>query len=55
MISDPYAELAKIPEAQRKTRRGVRCANCSRLLAELLTEPWFIRCPRCKADNASGS
>jgi phage FluMu protein Com len=50
---DPYAELVSVPEQSRKTRSKVRCANCSKLLAELVTSPWLIRCPRCKADNQS--
>ena len=29
-----------------------RCWRCSKLLAETLTRPWVIVCPRCKAKNA---
>lgn len=28
-----------------------RCRGCGKLLAEELTWPWRIRCPRCKAVN----
>lgn len=31
-----------------------RCWRCNRLLAELLTRPWRIKCSRCKAPNQSG-
>jgi phage FluMu protein Com len=51
--ADPYGELRQRPESQRKTRTNVRCANCGKLLAEMLTAPWSIRCSRCKADNHS--
>jgi phage FluMu protein Com len=50
---DPYAELRRRPEGQRHTRTKVRCASCGRLLAEVVTAPWLIRCSRCKADNRS--
>jgi phage FluMu protein Com len=32
-----------------------RCWRCQRLLAELVTRPWAIRCGRCKALNQSES
>ena len=50
---DPYAELRRRPEVDRSTRVKVRCASCSKLLAEVVTAPWLIRCPRCKCDNRS--
>lgn len=28
-----------------------RCAHCNRMLAELLTAPWRIKCSRCGALN----
>src|SRR5215204_4429309 len=31
----------------------VRCWRCRRLLAEQVTRPWCITCPRCKARNQS--
>jgi phage FluMu protein Com len=30
-----------------------RCWRCGKLLAELLTRPWRIRCPRCRALNGT--
>jgi hypothetical protein len=53
MTVDAYAELRQKPESERASRLQVRCAACGKLLAELLTSPWMIRCPRCKADNRS--
>lgn len=52
-MTDPYAELKRYREADRATRMRVRCANCSKLLAELVTAPWLIRCTRCKEINRS--
>jgi|APSaa5957512493_1039668.scaffolds.fasta_scaffold190278_2 phage FluMu protein Com len=48
---DPYGE--SVPEVERLTRHNVRCASCGRLLAELVTAPWRVKCSRCKALNAS--
>ena len=48
---DWYGE--RVAEADRPTRLKVRCANCGKLLAELVTAPWRIRCGRCKAQNVS--
>lgn len=31
----------------------VRCWRCSKYLAKLLTRPWELVCPRCKAINTS--
>lgn len=53
---DAYAELiTTTPESERLTRTNVRCANpvCGKLLAELVTAPWRIRCVRCKSLNRS--
>lgn len=50
---DPYAELRNRPERDRATRTKVRCAGCGKLLAELVTAPWIIKCSRCKSDNRS--
>ena len=49
---DPYGE-GFVPEAKSPTRKKVRCARCNRLLAELVTAPWVLRCTRCKAVNKS--
>jgi phage FluMu protein Com len=32
-----------------KTTERPRCWRCNKLLAELVTAPWRITCPRCKA------
>lgn len=31
----------------------VRCHGCKKLLAEKVSAPWRIRCPRCKVVNES--
>lgn len=35
-----------------KTDIDPRCRECNRMIARLLTRPWVIQCPRCKATNA---
>ena len=35
------------------TDQRPRCWRCRRVLAELLTRPWELKCTRCKAANAS--
>lgn len=52
-MSDPYAETQTVAEQNRATRTNVRCAGCGKLLAEVVTAPWRIRCRGCKADNES--
>lgn len=52
-MSDPYAETSLIAEQQRVTRTAVRCGGCAKLLAEMVTAPWRIRCQRCKEVNES--
>jgi phage FluMu protein Com len=44
MTPDVYGQAPVVEEL-------VRCWRCNRLLAELLTKPWAIVCPRCKARN----
>jgi phage FluMu protein Com len=34
-----------------KSKERPRCWRCNKLLAELVTSPWRITCPRCKAAN----
>jgi bacterioferritin-associated ferredoxin len=49
-----YVEgVDRIRERDRPTRVRVRCGSCARLLGEVLTAPWQIRCPRCKEMNVS--
>ena len=33
------------------TDTKLQCWRCGRLLAEFVSRPWRIRCPRCKAVN----
>ena len=30
-----------------------RCWRCNKLLAEMVTRPWTIKCMRCKVENNS--
>ena len=46
-IKSAYGGGESEPELQ------VRCWRCGRLIAELLTKPWRIKCSRCKAINQS--
>lgn len=45
---DAYGEGTQVDE-------NPRCWRCNKLLAESLTRPWSITCPRCKAKNQRGS
>jgi phage FluMu protein Com len=38
-------------DASRGTVRELRCWRCNRKLAEMVSSPWLIKCPRCKAAN----
>lgn len=44
MATDGYGRGATTDEAP-------RCWRCNRLLALMLTRPWKMSCPRCKALN----
>lgn len=46
-MSDPYGRGVSVHVAP-------RCWRCNRQLAVLLSEPYVVRCPRCKADNRAG-
>ena len=35
-------------EERRMTDSRPRCRHCNKLLAEKVTRPWRIRCPRCR-------
>ncbi len=53
MTSNLYGEREVVPEASRGTRWNVRCGSCGKLLAEVVTAPWRIKCRHCKAVNES--
>ena len=46
-MSDAYGESDRTDEA-------VRCWRCNKLLAEYATQPWQIKCSRCKGMNRKG-
>lgn len=50
-MTDLYGEQAA--ETVR-TDTGVRCTGCNKLLAEMASRPWIIKCPRCKELNSAG-
>lgn len=54
-LPDPEPSLyGKQPSEDEGERIGdiqPRCDECGKLLAELVTRPWLIRCVRCKAEN----
>ena len=52
-VKDAYGEVRRTPEHERETRVEVRCANCVKKLALMVTAPWRIQCPRCKMINES--
>lgn len=43
-MTDPYGRSVVSVERP-------RCWRCNKLLAELVSCPWKITCPRCKAAN----
>jgi phage FluMu protein Com len=46
-VNDAYGEGIR-------TDKQVRCWRCNKLLAESVTQPWLIKCTRCKATNQQG-
>jgi len=38
----------------RETLFHVRCVGCEKLLAEMVSTPYRLRCPRCKRLNHAG-
>lgn len=42
------------PAVASETHENPRCWQCGRRLAEYLTEPFSLRCGRCKAQNRKG-
>jgi len=53
----PFAPPAAMPPALEVRAEGdaVRCSQCRRMLADAVTPPYRIRCPRCKTVNEDGS
>ena len=52
MANDPYGEQS--PPLVRETLFRVRCVGCEKLLAEMVSTPYRLRCPRCKRLNHAG-
>jgi len=52
-IKDAYGEIEAVPEHLRATRVDVRCGNCGKMMAYMLTAPWRMACSRCKEVNES--
>ncbi len=51
-MSDAYAEGHR--PLVRETLFHVRCVGCDKLLAEMVSTPYRLRCPRCKRLNHAG-
>jgi phage FluMu protein Com len=49
---DAYGEDAA--RLVRETLFHVRCVGCEKLLAEMVSTPYRLRCPRCKKLNHAG-
>jgi len=45
---DPYGD-----DVEAKWPAELRCSDCGKLLAELITPPFRIMCPRCRKVNLS--
>lgn len=61
MASPGPGQLTDAYGRERVTDRAVRCmhvkpdgSSCNKLLALIVTRPWRIQCPRCKAINQAG-
>jgi len=48
VLPDPYGEDAAPVEPEE-----LRCEQCGKLLAEVVTPPYRIRCARCRFTNES--
>jgi phage FluMu protein Com len=51
-MGDAYGEGAA--PLVRETLFHVRCVGCAKLLAEMVSTPYRLRCPRCKRLNHVG-
>ena len=51
-MGDAYGEGAA--PLVRETLFHVRCEECDKLLAEMVSTPYRLRCPRCKLLNHAG-
>ena len=51
-MPDAYGEGAA--PLVRETLFRVRCDGCEKLLAEMVSTPYRLRCPRCKRLNHAG-
>ena len=51
-MADAYAEEHR--PLVRETLFHVRCDGCDKLLAEMVSTPYRLRCPRCKRLNHAG-
>ena len=51
-MGDAYGEGAG--PLVRETLFRVRCVGCEKLLAEMVSTPYRLRCPRCKRLNHAG-
>jgi len=51
-MPDAYAEEHR--PLVRETLFHVRCVVCDKLLAEMVSTPYRLRCPRCKRLNHAG-
>ena len=51
-MGDAYGEGAA--PLVRETLFRVRCVGCEKLLAEMVSTPYRLRCPRCKRLNHAG-
>lgn len=50
-MSDAYSESRR--PVIRQTLFHVRCVGCDKLLAEMVSTPYRLRCPRCKRMNTA--
>jgi len=49
-MDDAYGENRAV--VVRQTLFHVRCTSCKKLLAEMVSTPYRLKCPRCKAVNS---